>query len=157
MLERERWVRLPVVPGGLPNLVEALEGARESPATRFDTNSFAEWVAHGNPWRKQEPGMQFLGSASMSRPPSVSSFCFQFPAGRLNDGLCSEGAKFCHAGEVEEAVVAVESSSEDEADEVYGDSIDEDSQRVKRSLTSSSSGDALVKHCRFASEGVSQQ
>ncbi len=37
-------------------------------------------------------------------------------------------------------MVAVESSSEDEADEVYGDSIDEDSQRVKRSLTSSSSG-----------------
>jgi hypothetical protein len=68
MLERERWVRLPVVPGGLPNLAEALEGARESPATRFDTNSFAEWVAHGNPWRKQEPGMPLANPASSVFP-----------------------------------------------------------------------------------------
>lgn len=38
------------------------------------------------------------------------------------------------------AETAEDSGSEEEAEEVYGDSIDEDSQRVKRSLSSSSSG-----------------
>eukprot|EP00884_Botryococcus_braunii_P000884 jgi/Botrbrau1/10797/Bobra.0064s0003.1 len=101
MLERERWVPLPLLPGGLPNLTEALEGTREAPACRFDTNSFAEWVAHGNPWRKQDPGE-------------------------------SAAAEEVH-----------ESSSEEEAEEVYADSIDEDNQRVKRSGSSSISGRAL--------------
>lgn len=74
MLERERWVRLPLVPGGLPNLVEALEGAREAPASRLDTNSFGEWVAHGNPWRRQDPGGYLRKPRCGPRmdPPSLS-------------------------------------------------------------------------------------
>lgn len=40
-----------------------------------------------------------------------------------------------------------DSGSEEEAEEVYGDSIDEDSQRVKRSLSSSSSGGQNSKPC----------
>ena len=59
MLEREVWARLPMVVGGLPSVVEALEGARgEAAAAAFDVHDFGAWIAHGNPW-KDNHGMRF--------------------------------------------------------------------------------------------------
>lgn len=63
MLEQEVWQKLPLEAGSLPSLAHVLEGSaaasRDGPAlggAPFDTNSFAAWVARGNPWRKQLPG-----------------------------------------------------------------------------------------------------
>ena len=68
MLERELWQRLPLEAGSLPSLAHALEGAVSAQGDQpslasasFDTNSFAAWVAHGNPWRKQAPGRLLSG------------------------------------------------------------------------------------------------
>ncbi|KAK9809306.1 hypothetical protein WJX73_003160 [Symbiochloris irregularis] len=98
MLEQELWQRLPM-DGTLPSLVHVLEGGGSSDALattsfHFDTNSFAAWVAHGNPWRKQDPSLE-------------------------------TGQESPDPGSMQE-----DSDDEDDAPELYGDAIDEDSQRV---------------------------
>ena len=57
MLEQELWKRLPTPPGRQQDFAAALEGSAGHTANHgFDSNSFSEWVANGNPWKKQAPG-----------------------------------------------------------------------------------------------------
>ena len=56
MLEREVWKQLPMLPDGLPSIRAALAAPSALAATPFDTSSFGEWVAHGNPWHLQAYG-----------------------------------------------------------------------------------------------------
>lgn len=83
MLEQEMWKQLPTPPGRRPNFKAALEGRGESQAVQsFDTSSFSEWVAAGNPWRRQDSGTNLDSQLTL-----VCSFIKQA-------GLPS--SKFCH-------------------------------------------------------------
>ena len=57
MLEREIWKQLPIIPGGLPSIRLALDDPSVLAAFPFNTSSFGEWVANGNPWHMQAYGM----------------------------------------------------------------------------------------------------
>ncbi len=101
MLEREVWRRLPLVPGPLPSVLAALEGAgAAAPAAAFDSGDFGAWVARGNPW--QEPARDADGGGE------------EEPEGGGGGG---------GGGGVRE--------DDDEAAELFGESIDEESQRVR--------------------------
>jgi len=103
MLEREVWRRLPLVPGPLPSVLAALEGAgAAAPAAAFDSGDFGAWVARGNPW--QEPARDADGSGE----------------GDAEDGSGGGGGGGGGARE-----------DDDEAAELFGESIDEESQRVR--------------------------
>lgn len=62
MLERELWKKLPMIPGGLPSLTDAVEGPHSPPALGqigaalgspqlSSSSAFEQWAAQGNPWR----------------------------------------------------------------------------------------------------------
>ena len=68
MLERELWKKLPMIPGGLPSLTDAVEGPHSPPgpgqiaaapgAPQLSSSSaFEQWAAQGNPWRAG-PGLR---------------------------------------------------------------------------------------------------
>ena len=50
------WKQLPMLPDGLPSIRAALDAPSALAASPFDTSSFSEWVAHGNPWHLQAYG-----------------------------------------------------------------------------------------------------
>ena len=50
------WKQLPMLPDGLPSIWAALDAPSALAASPFDTSSFGEWVAHGNPWHLQAYG-----------------------------------------------------------------------------------------------------
>ena len=107
MLEREVWRRLPLVSGPLPSVLAALEGAAAAaPPAAFDPNDFGAWVARGNPWREpaHEDGEDGEAAAELEA------------SGRK--GLCGASA-------------GAEREDDEEAAELYGESIDEESQRVR--------------------------
>ena len=107
MLEREVWRRLPLVSGPLPSVLAALEGAAAAaPAAAFDANDFGAWVARGNPWR--EPAHE------------------DGEDGEAAAGLGTLGPKT-----LEGAGAGAEREDDEEAAELYGESIDEESQRVR--------------------------
>lgn len=56
MLEQELWKPLPTPAGRRPDFPAALRGSQsgEDPA---EAATFPEWVAQGNPWKKQAPGV----------------------------------------------------------------------------------------------------
>ena len=107
MLEREVWRRLPLVSGPLPSMLAALEGgAAAAPAAAFDATDFGAWVARGNPWREpaHEDG---------------------------EDGEAAAGVGTLGAEILEGAGAGAEREDDEEAAELYGESIDEESQRVR--------------------------
>ena len=64
MLEREVWSALPMIPGGLPSILGALDSPSVLAGLPFDTADFGAWVSHGNPWRMQAYG---------ANPPQIGS------------------------------------------------------------------------------------
>lgn len=101
------WRRLPLVSGPLPSVLAALEGgAAAAPAAAFDASDFGAWVARGNPWREpaHEDG---------------------------EDGEAAAGLESLGPETLEGTGASAEREDDEEAAELYGESIDEESQRVR--------------------------
>ncbi|KAK9843494.1 hypothetical protein WJX81_005881 [Elliptochloris bilobata] len=109
MLEREVWRRLPLVSGPLPSVLGALEGAgAAAPPAAFDSNDFGAWVARGNPWRETTPVEDSEDGAARLSGSDNPSLGTPDPDG---------GGADCE--------------DDEEAAELYGESIDEENQRVR--------------------------
>ena len=114
MLERELWKKLPMIPGGLPSLTDAVEGPHSPPGPGqiaaapgtpqlSSSSAFEQWAAQGNPWRAG-PGQRCVhtmlglargavmwqgkGSPCSLQEPCPEASCIVYRAVGLADWRC---------------------------------------------------------------------
>ncbi|KAK9817254.1 hypothetical protein WJX72_011915 [[Myrmecia] bisecta] len=152
MLEKELWRRLPTMEG-LPSIATALrqptysESLPVADVSSKDPKLFAHWASAGNPWRirrrrspaGKRPGgvfrLGFAGSTVLDEDRASKRLEVDehgLPR-RVTNDIWSNGTSRRTTAESDVGTIGAGSIfSEDEAEELYADYIDEDSQRARQ-------------------------